>query len=139
MYLLDTNVLSEAAKPVASRQVIAWLEQTDEDRLFLSAVSIAEIKRGIALLSNGKKQNQLTQWLQQELLTRFDKRIIPIDERIALVWGDLMGLSKQQGRPLSSLDGFIAATAIGHNLILVTRNTKDFDFLELPIFNPWSE
>jgi len=139
MFLLDTNILSEPAKPLPCPKVIAWLEQMDEDRLLISAVSIAEIKHGISLLDKGRKKNSLTAWLENNLLPRFDRRIIPIDESISLVWGDLMGLSKRQGRYLSTFDGFIAATAKMHHLTLVTRNTKDFDFLSLNLFNPWDE
>jgi len=139
MFLLDTNVLSELVKPLPNLKVLAWLEKADEDRLFLSAVSIAEIKRGISLKDKGRKQNSLTAWLENDLLPRFDKRIIPIDESISLVWGDLMGISRRQGRHLSTLDGFIAATAKIYHLTLVTRNTKDFDFLDLNLFNPWNE
>jgi len=139
MFLLDTHILSEPAKPLPCPKVIAWFEQMDEDRLLISAVSIAEIKHGISLLDKGRKKNSLTAWLENNLLPRFDRRIIPIDESISLVWGDLMGLSKQQGRHLFTFDGFIAANAKMHRLTLVTRNTKDFDFISLHLFNPWGE
>jgi len=139
MFLLDTNVLSEAAKPSPNPKVLAWLGAVDEDRLFLSAVSIAEIRHGIALLDDGKKRKQLAVWLEKELLHRFAKKIIPVDESTALAWGDLMGLAKRLGRPLATLDGFIAATATSKKLTLVTRNKKDFDFLGFPVLNPWDE
>jgi len=139
MFLLDTNVLSELVKPVPNLKVLTWLEKADEDRLFLSVVSIAEIKHGISLKDKGRKQNSLTAWLENDLLPRFDKHIIPIDQTIALAWGDLMGLSKRQGRHLAALDGFIAATTKTYHLTLVTRNIKDFDFLGLNLFNPWDE
>jgi len=89
------------------------------------------------LLDKGRKQNELAAWLENDLLLRFDKRIIPIDESIALIWGDFMGLSKQLGRPLSTLDAFIAATARQYDLTLVTSNSKDFDFLDVNLLNPW--
>jgi len=139
MFLLDTNVLSEAVKPTPDLRVLSWLGQMDEDILFLSTISIAEIRRGIALLNEEKKKSKLAAWLEQDLLIRFDKRIIHVDESVALAWGDAMGLAKRIGRHLSVLDGFIAGTAIAKKLMIVTRNVKDFDFLGMPIFNPWNE
>jgi len=138
-FLLDTNVLSEPTKPRPDQNVLHWLELQDEDHLFLSVISIAEIKRGIALIGSGKRSASLGAWLKNDMLLRFERRIIHVDEEISLAWGDLMGVAKRLARPLSSMDGFIAATAITKNMIVVTRNAKDFSFLNIETINPWEE
>ncbi|MEO6012381.1 MAG: type II toxin-antitoxin system VapC family toxin [Devosia sp.] len=136
--LLDTNVLSEVTKPAPVAHVMEWLNGLDEDRAFISVVSIAEIRRGIALMDYGRKREALAEWLSTDLAQRFEHRLLAVDEAVALAWGDLMGLAKRSGRDLSSMDGLIAATAIAHNLVLATRNTKDFDGFGVELFNPWT-
>jgi len=135
--LLDTNVLSEVTRPRPDRRVLEWLDGLDEDRCFISVVSIAEIRRGVALMDAGRKREALAEWLAVDLPQRFDQRVIPVDAPAALAWGDLMALAKQRGRGLASMDGLIGATAIAHNLTLATRNTKDFDGFGLEIIDPW--
>ncbi|MER9329922.1 type II toxin-antitoxin system VapC family toxin [Mesorhizobium sp. M0488] len=135
--LLDTNVLSEVTRPAPDARVLDWLDGLDEDRSFISVVSIAEIRRGVALMDEGRKREALAQWLAQDLPQRFEQRVLPVDEPIALAWGDLMGLAKRRGRALSSMDGLIAATAIAQELTLATRNTKDFDGFGLELLDPW--
>jgi len=137
MFLLDTNVLSEPTKPRPDLHVLHWLETVEEDHLFLSVVSIAEIQRGIALMDRGKRSRMLTTWLENALLPRFERRIVHVDEAIAMTWGNLMGVAKTMARPLSSMDGLIAATAASNDMTLATRNTKDFDFLGIKLINPW--
>nr|WP_275448631.1 type II toxin-antitoxin system VapC family toxin [Mesorhizobium sp. IRAMC:0171] len=136
--LLDTNVLSEVTKPTPDPKVLEWLDQLDEDRSFISVVSIAEIRRGVALMDEGRKRETLAEWLAQDLPQRFEQRVLHVDEPIALAWGDLMALAKRRGRGLSSMDGLIAATATAKQLTLATRNTKDFEGLEIDLFDPWS-
>lgn len=135
--LLDTNVLSEVTKPRPEVRVLEWLDELDEDRVFISVVSIAEIRRGVAQMDDGRKRDALAEWLAADLPQRFDGRVIPVNEAVAIAWGDLMGVAKRTGRGLSSMDGFIAATALAHNLTLATRNTKDFDGFSVEIFDPW--
>jgi len=137
MYLIDTNVISEVIKAAPHGRVLDWLIQMDEDRLFLSVVSLAEIRRGVALMDEGKKRDDIAHWLSVDLLLRFEKRLLHIDDTVALVWGDLMATAKKCGRGLSVMDGLIAATAIARNMILVTRNTKDFAGFGIEVFNPW--
>lgn len=137
--LLDTNVVSEVTKPNPDAHVLEWLDSLDEDRSFISVVSIAEIQRGIALMDNGRKREASTEWLAEDLPQRFEHRVLAVDEPVALAWGDLMGLAKRRGRGLSSMDGLIAATAIAQKLVLATRNTKDFEGLGIELFNPWDK
>ncbi|OWV69548.1 recombinase [Rhizobium sp. R634] len=136
--LLDTNILSEVTKPNPDMRVLAWLDQLDEDRSFISIVSIAEIRRGVALMDNGRKRDALGEWLARDLPQRFEGRIIPVDEPVALSWGDLMGRAKRSGRGLSSMDGLIAATAIAYDLTLATRNTRDFEGFGIELVDPWT-
>ena len=137
--LLDTNVLSEVTKPYPDTNVLQWLAGLDEDRAFISVITIAEIRRGVALLAPGQKRNTLAAWLTHDLCQRFEHRVLPITEQVALVWGDLMGLAKRSGRSLSSMDGLIAATAKTHDLTLATRNTKDFESFGIELIDPWNE
>ena len=136
--LLDTNVLSEVTRPAPDARVLDWLEGLDEDRSFISVVSIAEIRRGVALMDEGRKREALAEWLARDLPQRFDQRVLPVDEPVALAWGDLMGLAKRRGRGLSSMDGLIAATAIARQLTLATRNTRDFEDFGIELFDPWT-
>ena len=136
--LLDTNVLSEVTKLAPDPRVLKWLDGLDEDRSCISVVSIAEIRRGVVLMDEGRKREALTDWLARDLPQRFEHRVLPVDEAVALAWGDLIGLAKRRGRGLSSMDGLIAATAISQNLTLATRNTRDFDGFAVELFDPWT-
>ncbi|MDF2117588.1 type II toxin-antitoxin system VapC family toxin [Roseiarcaceae bacterium H3SJ34-1] len=137
--LLDTNVLSEVRRPGPDRKVLAWLDTIDEDRAFISVASIAELKRGIALMDDGRRREALSAWLAEDLPARFAGRILPIDSAIAARWGDLMAQARQSGFALSVMDGFFAATALDRELVLATRNTKDFAPLGVPLLNPWTD
>ncbi len=134
---MDTNVLSEVTKPAPDARVLEWLDGLDEDRSFISVVSIAEIRRGVALMDEGRKREVLAEWLARDLPQRFEQRVLPVDEPVALAWGDLMSLAKRRGRGLSSMDGLIAATAISQDLTLATRNTKDFEGFGIDLCDPW--
>lgn len=136
--LLDTNVLSEVTRPWPDTRVLDWLDGLDEDRSFISVVSIAEIRRGVALMDEGRKREALAEWLARDLPQRFEQRVLRVDEPVALAWGDLMGLAKRQGRGMSSMDGLIAATAIARKLTLATRNTRDFEGFGIELFDPWT-
>ena len=137
--LLDTNVLSEVRRPAPDSKVLAWLDAIDEDRAFISVTSIAELRRGIALMNDGRRREALTAWLAEDLPARFAGRILPIDPAIAARWGDLMAQARQSGFALSVMDGFFAATALDRELVLATRNTKDFAPLGVPLLNPWTD
>ena len=106
--------------------MLEWLGRLDKDRAFISVVTLAEIRRGVALMAHERRRDALANWLAGDLMDRFDGQILIIDERIAFAWGDLMAQAKQRGAGLASMDGLIAATAIAHGLRLVTRNVQDF-------------
>lgn len=136
-FLVDTNVLAEVRRPAPSPKVLAWLDQLDEDRAFISVISLAELRRGVALMDDGRRKQALADWLAHDLPDRFAGRILLIEPEIAETWGDLMAESQRNGKTLSAMDGFLAATALARQLTLVTRNTKDFAPFGVPLLNPW--
>ena len=137
-FLLDTNVLSEVQRPQPDARVLAWLDQVDEDRTFLSVATVAEIARGVGQLEAGRRKSALQLWLDVELANRFGSRLLPLDRETALVWGELMAGARRAGRGLSVMDAWIAAAALRHNLSLVTRNGKDFAGLGVELLDPWN-
>lgn len=136
-FLLDTNAVSEFTKPRPNPGVIAWMEATDEDRIFLSVVSLAELRYGIERMAAGKRRSRLEQWLQEELPARFESRVLPVDAAVADAWGRTVSRNEAVGRPISTIDAFLAATAETHHMTLVTRNVSDFSLLTA-VLNPWS-
>lgn len=136
-YLLDTNCVSEAVRVHPEPRVISWLETAEESLLFLSVLTVGEIRKGVASLAPSKRRTLLETWLEIELPSRFSSRILSIDAAIADRWGSLTAIAKSKGRALSIIDGLLAATAIHHNLTVVSRNDSDFVGLQVPIFNPW--
>ncbi len=137
--LLDTNVLSEPRRAAPNLNVLGWLDAVDEDRAFISVASIAELRRGVALMEDGHRRVALAGWLANDLPARFADRILPIDRAVAEHWGDLMAQSRSSGVALSVMDGFFAATALAKGLTLVTRNVKDFSPFGVPLLNPWDQ
>jgi predicted nucleic acid-binding protein len=136
-FLLDTNVVSEWVKPRPDGGVVAWLREADEDRLFLSVVTLAELRLGIERLPLGTRRSRLDEWIADDLRMRFEGRILTINVLIADAWGRLTAQAQSVGRPIGTMDGFIGATAQVHGLILVTRNVADFAFLANAPLNPW--
>jgi predicted nucleic acid-binding protein len=136
-YLLDTSVVSEWVKPQPARGVVAWLAEVEEDEVFLSVISIAELRRGIELLAAGRRRQRLEKWLSDDLADRFHRRILAIDLPVADAWGRITARATRAGRTVGSMDALVAATAEVHGLALATRNTKDFDHLGVSLFNPW--
>src|SRR5579862_7247241 len=116
MFLLDTNVVSEWVKPVPHAGVVRWLGEVDEDRVFISVVTIAELRRGVERLPQGAQRERLDAWLTEALPLRFETRILPVDVPIADLWGRLMAAGATQGRPVGAMDAMIAATARHHGL-----------------------
>ena len=138
-FLLDTNVISEWVKARPNRGVVAWLAAVDEDRVFISVVTLAELRYGVERMTTGSRRNQLTQWLLEELPLRFEGRVLSINHIIADIWGKIVARSEAAGRPIGAMDAFIAATAEVHDLTLITRNVSDFETSINAIINPWAE
>jgi predicted nucleic acid-binding protein len=136
-YLIDTNVLSEARRPEPNQAVIEWLHEVDEDRAFISVISLAEIRRGVALMDKGRRRDALIKWLTHDLAERFAGRILAVDERVAFAWGDPLAEAKRRGAGFASMDGLLAATALVYDLTLVTRNLRDFQAFDVKLFDPW--
>jgi predicted nucleic acid-binding protein len=138
-FLLDTNLVSEWTKPRPNPGVVSWLADADEDRVFISVVTIAELRHGVERLAIGARRKRLNEWLEGELLVRFDERILPIDAATADAWGRIVAHREGLGRPIGTMDAFIAATAQVHKLTLATRNQTDFEASVAAVVNPWSE
>ncbi len=136
-FLLDTNCISEITRRKPEQRVVEWLETTDEALLYLSVLTLGEIRKGLAGLVQEKRRTRLETWLEVDLQARFAGRIVPIDAAIADRWGLLAAEAKRKGKPLSIADGLLAATAIHHSLTVVTRNTGDFPDTQVPLLNPW--
>ena len=137
-FLLDTNVPSELTRPQSDPRVEEWLDEADDEQLYLSVVSLGEMFKGVTVLPPSKRRKELEQWMEGELRPWFDGRILPVTEAIAERWGILAGECQTKGRGLSVADGLIAATALEHDLTVVTRNVRDFDGLGVGVFNPWA-
>jgi predicted nucleic acid-binding protein len=136
-YLLDTNVISEWTRPRPDPAVVAWLETATEDALYLSILAFAEIRLGIELLPHGQKRRRISAWLDDDLAARFEGRIIDIDRATAEAWAAIVARGRARGATPPILDAFMAATALVHQLTLVTRNERDMVGLDVPILNPW--
>jgi predicted nucleic acid-binding protein len=119
-------------------RVISWLSAVNEDQVFVSVVTITELRYGVERLATGKRRERLDGWLRNDLISRFGRRILPIDLRVAEACGGVMARSESMGRPIEARDAFIAATAEVHGLTLVTRNTSDFKPTLKVIISPWS-
>ena len=138
-FLLDTCVISELVAKQPNLHVVKWVDSMDEDKLFLSAVTIGEIKRGIEKLADSTRKSALAEWLEGDLLLRFTDRILPIDTPVMLVWGQLTADLEKQGRPMPAIDSLIAATCLQARLDLVTRNESDFAHSGVAVVNPWEQ
>ena len=136
-FLLDTNVPSELTRDRADPNVENWLEQSDDDELFLSAISVGELFKGLTLLPKSRRRAELERWLDSELRPWFAGRVLPVTEAIAKRWGILIGEQQLKGSPVNGIDALIGATAIEHDLFLVTRNVKHFTAMGIPMINPW--
>ena len=137
-FLVDTNCISELIRSNPDPGVLAWMQAAREDLLFLSVLTLGEIRKGVAGLPQGKRRAQLEAWLELDLRARFAGRILTIDSQITDRWGLLTAEAKRKGRPLSVIDGLLAATALHHNLTIVSRNVNDFTPSHVSVLNPWA-
>ncbi len=136
-FLLDTNVISELVKPRPEENVTAWIEGTDESLLYLSVLTLGEIRHGIAALPQSRRRATPEAWLDKDLRERFEERILDIDQEVADRWGLLTAAARNNGIVLPVIDGLLAATALEHNLTLVTRDTGQIPSMGVAVFNPW--
>lgn len=137
-FLLDTNVISEPKQKKPNKRVLEWLDAQDESKIYLSVLSVGEIRKGIARLESGKKKAELEEWLEK-LRNRFAQRLLPLSEKTFLVWGKMCGEFENKGIVRSALDSLLEAAALEHDLIFVTRNVKNFQDSQVTILNPWED
>lgn len=133
-YLLDTNVVSETIRRQQNKAVVEWLEQVPAEALFISVLTLGEIRKGVEALADKKRRERLRLWLERELPVWFEDRVLPVDLAVAERWGRLLA---EVGRPVPTIDSLLAATALHYELRLVTRNARDFDYPGLEVINPW--
>lgn len=136
-YILDTNVVSELVAREADQKVVNWVDSIDSESVFLSVITIGELKKGIEKLPDSKRKKTLESWLEEDLLVRFRGRILPLDIPVLLTWGRLVASLEKEGKPLPAIDSLLAATAAQTGFTLVTRNTGHFDPAGISVFNPW--
>ena len=136
-FLLDTCAISEWVRPAPDPGVLEWFAQQDELSLNLSTLSLGELKRGIEKLTSGKRKKFLQQWLAVNVIQRFGDRVLPPDADVCLRWGEMQEQLEKRGKRMSALDGLIAATALRHQLTVVTRNIRDMESCGAVLFNPW--
>ena len=133
-YLLDTNVVCETFRRRPEPRVTQWLEAVSSDELYLSVLTLGEVRKGIEHLAATPRKSKLLAWLEHELPRWFGERMLPIDANVADRWGYLMAAA---GAAVPAIDGLIAATALTHNLKVVTRNVADFRLPGVEVINPW--
>jgi predicted nucleic acid-binding protein len=134
-FLLDTNIISELVKVKPESRVTAWIKNIDESLLYLSVLTLGEIRKGITSLQDGARRVSLEAWLDHDLVLRFSDRILSIDLEVADRWGRIAGNARK--KPLPVIDGLLAATALHYDLTLVTRNIADIAGSGVAVFNPW--
>jgi toxin FitB len=140
MYLIGTNVISELTKPLPDPAVVDWFANTPVQSIYISAVTLCEMHRGLALMPAGKRKNALKTATDAVIQEDFAQRCLSLDARCAPVYGSLAARQQQQGRACGAEDAMIAAIALANRLTLVTRNTKDFEGIDsLVLLNPWNE
>lgn len=137
MIILDTNVISETLRPNPHYNVLTWLNEKDNDDLYLSAIVLAELFSGVACMPEGKRQREFRNKLEEAVQIRFDEQTLPFDTLCALQYAELMGRNQRHGRIMSMADTQIAATCLHYGATLATRNTKDFTHCGIELIDPW--
>ena len=136
-FLVDTNVISELVKPKPEPRVVAWVDAADEALLFLSVLTLGEIRKGISTVQESRRRGNLESWLETALRPRFAGRVLAVDEDVADRWGRIAADAAQRRKPLPVIDALLAATALHHDLMLVTRNVADVATTGVAVLNPW--
>ena len=135
-YLVDTNVLSELRRPRPHSGVQAWFAQRPAVTLYLSVLTLGEIRKGVDAVADSRRRQAMSDWLEADLPAFFSGRVLGVDSQVADTWGRMLAAA---GRPLPAIDSLLAATAVSHKLVLVTRNVKDFVGLPVQVFDPWAK
>jgi predicted nucleic acid-binding protein len=136
-WLLDTNILSELRRPRPEPKVVEFVAAQSLESLYISSVTLAEIRFGIELVANVNRRADLNNWLTHKVRPMFDQRVLPITEDIMLKWRLLVEDGRKGGHTFSQPDLFIAATALEHGITLVSRDTSDYERARVPVLNPW--
>ncbi len=136
-YLLDTCVISEVIKPRADKNVISWMQNQDEESLYLSVLTFGEIEKDIEKSPDEARKRKLQLWVEEDLKKRFAGRIVPINIDISVKWGTIQGNAELLGKPMPAIDGLIAVSGLVHNCIVVTRNVSDMEQSTVELLNPW--
>ena len=137
-WLLDTNILSELRRPRPQAKVVGFVSSQPLDRLYVSSVTLAEIRFGIELVGGANRRAELNDWLTNKVRPMFDQRVLPVSEDVMFKWRLLVEDGRKSGHTFSQPDLIIAATALLHGLTVVTRDALDYEKAGVPIFNPWS-
>ncbi len=136
-YLLDTCLISELAKSKPDEKVVDWVLSENETGFYVSVLTFGELHKGIEKLPESKKKEELRSWIEDELKNRFQNRIIAIDMRVSILWGKIQCIAEKKGKPMPAIDSLIAATALAHDLTVVTRNVSDMEQSGVKLLNPW--
>jgi predicted nucleic acid-binding protein len=135
-WLLDTNILSELRRPRPEKKLVAFIEGQPLDLLYVSSVTLAEIRFGIELVGSATRRAELNDWLTHKVRPMFEQRVLAVSEDVIFKWRMLVEAGRKSGHTYSQPDLFIAATALHHGLTIVTRDTKDYDRARVPVLNP---
>ncbi len=136
-YLLDTNVISELIARTPNQQIVDWIDSLDPETVYLSVITIGELRKGIEKLAPSQRKDELTFWLETDLLRRFAEKLVDIRVDVMLVWGELTGQLERKGKPMAAIDSLIAASVLEGKYTLVTRNEDDFQDTGVALVNPW--
>jgi predicted nucleic acid-binding protein len=137
MIVLDSNVISETMRKTPDARVVAWLDAQSVETLYLAAISVTELRFGIAVAPKGRRQQQLDEMLEKKVLPAFAMRILPFDLAASRAYAELMAKARAAGVGIPVADGYIAATAAAHGMMIATRDTKHFKVTGLRVVNPW--
>jgi len=138
MIILDTNVISEPLRPNGDPSVLNWLDQQDIETLFLTAVTVGELRFGIAALPSGRRRHRLEDEFERHILSLFEGRVLPFDESVTTAYAEIRAKARSTGKAIGVADAFIAAIAAHHGFTIATRDVAPFEFAGIPVINPWS-